>query len=89
MMHGRITPAPQALTRPGLELQNIALVPASLLPFKSQYQKLSQTLPQGTVLLVLPRRRPAYRKLLVQLARRFAARGHQIATRTTEEVKHG
>ena len=77
---------PVSLRRPGLNLDNIALVPASLLPFKSQYQALANQLPRGTVLLVLPRRRSTQRRLLVQLAGRFVARGRQVATRTAEEV---
>ena len=60
---------------------------ASLLPFKAQYAQLAASLPRGTVLLVVPRRRSTQRRLLVQLAHRFAARGHQIATRTIEEVR--
>jgi hypothetical protein len=86
MTSPRFTSPPRALSRPGVKFDNIALVPASLLPFKPRYQALARTLPRGTVLLVLPRQRPAYRKLLVNLAARFAARGHQIATRTAEEV---
>jgi hypothetical protein len=76
---------PTTLTRPSVTLDNIALVPASLLPFKDEYQALANRLPRGTVLLVLPRRRPKQRRLLVELASRFAARGHQ---RTLEEVRH-
>ncbi len=81
-----MTAPPPALRRPGVTLANIALVPASLLPFKTKYQAIADALPQGAMLLMLPRHRPRQRKLLVDLARRFAARGHQIATRTAEEV---
>ena len=73
--------------RPGLTLDNITLVPASLLPLKTKYQAIANELPRGTVLLVLPRRESRHRKLLVQLAGRFAARGHQVTTRTSEEVR--
>jgi hypothetical protein len=83
----RFTRPPRALTSRGVKFENIALVPASLLPFKPKYQAIARTLPQGTVLLVLPRRQPHHRRLLVQLAARFASRGHQIATRTAAEVK--
>ena len=78
---------PATLRRPDLTLDTIALVPASLLPFKATYQTIANHLPPGTVLLVLPRRQSAQRRLMVQLAGRFAARGHQIATRTSEEVR--
>jgi hypothetical protein len=77
---------PKALRRRGVTLDNLTLVPASLLPFKARYTKLATSLPRGTVLLVLPRRHPNQRRLLVELASRFAKRGHQIAMRTIEEV---
>jgi hypothetical protein len=86
-MHGPFERSPASLRRPGLTFDNIALIPASLLPFKDQYQAIANHLPKGTVLLVLPRRKRAQRRLLVQLANRFAARGHQVATRTSEEVR--
>ncbi len=78
---------PAVFRRPGVTLDNIALVPASLLPFKSRYQSIAKRLPRGSVLLILPRRRPAQRRLLRELAGGFAARGHQVATRTSEEVR--
>lgn len=65
---------------------HIVLVPASLLPFKPHYERLSQTLPQGTALLVLPRAHPKQRQLLVRLSAQLAQGGHPIATRTVEEV---
>jgi hypothetical protein len=83
----RLTPPPRALRRRGVRLENIALVPASLLPYRRRYQSIANALPQGAVLLVLPRTSPVQRQLLVQLARGFAARGHQLATRTPEEVR--
>jgi hypothetical protein len=77
--------AHHALRRPGGTVDNITLVPASLLPFKARYEKLARTLPAGTMLLVPPRRQPQQRRLLVRLSRQFTTR-HQIATRTVEEV---
>jgi hypothetical protein len=82
-----LTRPPQALRRRGVRLENIALVPASLLPYRRQYQALANTLPHGTVLLVFSRRQAKQRQLLVRLASGFAAHGHQIATRTAEEVR--
>jgi hypothetical protein len=37
-----------------VHLDNLALVPASLLPFKAQYQHLANTLPKGDILIILP-----------------------------------
>lgn len=87
-MKGQFQRTPAALRRQGVALDNIALVPASLLPFKERWHAVAKTLPRGTVLLVLPRRKSTQRRLLTDLARRFAARGHPIATRTVEEVGH-
>ena len=39
---------PAPLRRPGVTLDNIALVPASLLPFKPTYQAIANELPRGT-----------------------------------------
>lgn len=36
------------------KLDNIALVPASLLPFKKQYQEVANNLPQGSILICIP-----------------------------------
>lgn len=83
----RLTHLPRPLRRPSVKFDNIALVPASLLPFKHRYQSVANALPQGTVLIVLPRQHPKQRRLVVALASRFARRGHQIATRTIEEVR--
>src|SRR3954453_9834712 len=50
----RITHAPHPLRQPGLLLDNVALVPASLLSLKSVWQKVAKELPEGDVLMVLP-----------------------------------
>ena len=42
---------PRALRRPGVRLDNVALVPASLLPFKREWQAVAYGLPKGSVLL--------------------------------------
>src|SRR4051812_36885868 len=44
----RLTDQPLLLRRRGLQLDNVALVPASLLPLKSEWQKQANELPQGT-----------------------------------------
>ena len=44
----------RALQRPQVRLDNIALVPAHLLPRKAAYQAIANALPRGDILLVLP-----------------------------------
>lgn len=47
----RFTRPPRALRRPSVRLDNITLVPASMLPYKKEYQQLANRLPRGSVLL--------------------------------------
>jgi hypothetical protein len=42
------------MRRPGVRLDTIALVPASLLPQKATYPDLANRLPPGELLVVLP-----------------------------------
>ena len=62
----RLKKPPAALRR--AKLDNLALVPGSLLPFKEAWQKLANELPEGTTLIILPakeasRERPLRRSL--------------------------
>ena len=43
---------PRAIRRPGVRLDNLILMPASLLPFKAEWQ-VANNLPRGNVLIVL------------------------------------
>ena len=45
----RFTDPPKELQK--ARLDNIAIVPASLLPFKSVWQKIANAMPQGSILL--------------------------------------
>jgi predicted DNA-binding WGR domain protein len=72
--------------RGGVRVENLALVPASLLPHKPTYQALANRLPQGAVLVVLPTEEGAERQLLETAAARFRAKGHPVATITADEV---
>jgi hypothetical protein len=49
----RLTQPPRRLRRARLE--NLALIPGNLLPFKEQYHQIANRLPHGEVLIVLPR----------------------------------
>ena len=73
----RITQAPPSLRQPGILLDNVALVPASLLPFKSVWQSVANRLPQGDVLLVLPLHKPQ-RSTFTCLADHLKDRGHAM-----------
>ena len=60
------------------QLDNIALVPGSLLPFKAKYQALANDLPQGGVLVCLPYARPRERAAMRTTADLLAGRGHHV-----------
>jgi hypothetical protein len=45
---------PRALARRGVQIDNAALVPASLLPLKTEWQAIANELPRGDILIVLP-----------------------------------
>jgi hypothetical protein len=47
--HYIFTQPPQALRK--AKLDNIAIVPASLLPFKETWQKIANKMPKGSILL--------------------------------------
>lgn len=50
----RSTHTSRAIRRSGVKLDNVALLPASQLPFKEQWQTIANDLPEGNVLIVLP-----------------------------------
>ena len=45
---------PKAIRRAQVKLDNVALIPGNLLPFKSAYQEIANGLPKGGILIVLP-----------------------------------
>lgn len=71
------TSPPKALRR--ARPDNLALVPASLLPFKAIYQQLANDLPTGATLIVLPKAPGKPGHALGNVAHLLAARGHQVS----------
>ena len=74
----------RALWRPGLELDNLALVPANLLPFKSKWQTMANSLAQRTTLIIIPRTDNPQRKVLQTVVTLLEADGHQVTTLPAE-----
>jgi hypothetical protein len=75
----RFSRPPKVLRRRNVTLDNVALVPGSLLPFKSEYQEIANGLPRGGILIVLPhelKQRRAFEKTAVQLKQK----GKRITT---------
>ncbi len=74
----RFTRAPGTLRRKGVHLDNLVLVPASLLPVKAYWQRIANALPPGDMLLVVPRC-DKQRRVVVAVARRLRERGTRVA----------
>jgi hypothetical protein len=54
MQQYRIKRPPKAIRRPGVRLDNVALVPASLLPFKKAWQVVANGMPTALPALDIP-----------------------------------
>jgi hypothetical protein len=54
MKRFRFTRPPRELSRQRVKLDNVALIPASLLPYKEHWQQVANDLPFGSVLIVTP-----------------------------------
>jgi hypothetical protein len=67
-------------------LDNIAIVPASLLPQKAQYQTIANSLPQGDILIVFPHAQHPERQLIEQLTTLFRAKGRRVTALQADQV---
>ena len=61
-------------------------MPASLLPRKTQYQRLANSLPPGHVLIVLPARQKPQRTTMEKVAAGLRAQGHRVTTLPAERL---
>src|SRR2546425_7476523 len=82
-------PTPYSFAEPPARLKkarldNIALVPASLLPFKAQYQPLANSLPTGSVLYVP--RTTRQQRILEKVSQFLRTHGHQVITLPIEKI---
>ncbi len=65
---------------PNFKSDNLALVPASLLPFKHEYQAIANGLPQGDILVVIPANKTVSDNLMEKVISGFENRGHKVTT---------
>ena len=79
-----IAPPPQALRK--AKLDNLALVPASLLPDKAQWQQLANRLPEGSTLIILPAADTRQRRTLERVASGLRAKGQRVATVPAQQL---
>ena len=80
----RLTHPPKALLK--VRLDNIAIVPASMLPLKETLQELIHTLPQGAVFLCHAEENTRQRKLLERVEETFRQHGHFVKNMSLGEV---
>ena len=78
------TNPPKALLK--ARLDNIAIVPASMLPFKKTLQELISTLPEGAVFLCHAEENARQRKLLERVEEAFRQQGHAVMNLSMEQV---
>ena len=81
-----LTNPPKALLK--ARLDNIAIVPASMLGLKALWQTAANTLPQGGVLLCHSQQNTRQRKLLERVGETFRQHGHAVMNLPVEQVAY-
>ena len=82
--HSRFTRPPKALLN--AKLGNIAIVPASMLPFKTTWQKTANKMPKRGVLLCHSRKNTKQKKLLERVEEIFKRLGYAVMNLPIEQV---
>jgi hypothetical protein len=80
----RLTNPPQALLK--ARMDNIAILPASMLPLTKILKEKVNTLPHGAVFLCYSEENPRQRKLLEQVGETFREQGHVVRSMSMGEV---
>jgi hypothetical protein len=80
----RLTRPPKALLK--ARLDNIAIVPASMLPLTETLKEKVNTLPQGGVVLCYAAENTRQRKLLERVGETFREHGHIVRSMAVGEV---
>ncbi len=72
--------------RPGVTLDNIVVIPGTLLPSKARYQAIANTLPQGDILIVLPAPTSREYGTMTRVKALVEAKGHRVTTVPADHV---
>ncbi|GAC1344518.1 MAG: hypothetical protein NVSMB27_05580 [Ktedonobacteraceae bacterium] len=80
----RFSQPPRAVQR--ARLDNLTLVPGSVLAQIARCQELANDLPRGSVLIVLPADNPKQKQALLAVAKLVAQEGHQVRVIPEAEV---
>ncbi len=68
------------------KLDNLALIPGSLLAFKEEWQDLANKLPEGSILIILPSSNGSARQTLEKVSRSMKAKGQRVATLSQDQL---
>jgi len=82
----QFTNPPQAILN--ARLDNIAIVPASMLGMKALWQTAANTLPKGGVLLCHTQQNTRQRRLLERIGETFRQQGHAVMNLPIEQVAY-
>ena len=80
----RLTNPPKALLK--ARLDNIAIVPASMLPLTETLKEKVNTLPKGGVFLCYAKENSRQRKILERVEETFREQGHAVKSMSVGEV---
>ncbi len=80
----RLTRPPATIRK--AKLDNLALVPGSLLPFKKEWQELANQLPEGSTLIVLPSAEGSARATLEKVSKSLKAKGRNVTTVSRDQL---
>ena len=80
----RLTNPPKAIRK--ARLDNIAIVPASLLPLPQRLKEQVKTLPKGGVFLCYAKENSRQRRILERVEETFRQHGHAVKSMSVGEV---
>jgi hypothetical protein len=80
----RFTSPPKALLK--ARMDNIAIVPASMLPLTQTLKEKANTLPKGGVLLCYAKENTRQQKILERVEETFREQGHAVRSMSVGEV---
>ena len=68
------------------KLDNISIVPASLLPLKGQFKALVNSYPQGTVVIYHSDKNSKQTEVLNNVSEHLRSKGYKVADLNTEQI---
>ncbi len=79
-------PVPRAIRYHRVTQDTLMLVPASLLPLKTQWEQLAHQLPSGDALLIVPRHETPLKQTMRSLVPLLRAQGRRVTAVVAEQL---